>query len=70
MFALSNPQGGAVLGPLATFTLTITDDDAGGQIQFALASATVDEDNPAAVNAPPHAHRKRTWPPGSRWTWP
>jgi hypothetical protein len=50
VFALSNPQGGAVLGPLATFTLTITDDDAGGQIQFALASATVDEDNPATVN--------------------
>lgn len=50
VFALSNPQGGAVLGPLATFTLTITDDDAGGQIQFALASATVDEDNPTAVN--------------------
>ena len=50
VFALSNPQGGAVLGPLATFTLTITDDDAGGQIQFALASATVDEENPAAVN--------------------
>jgi hypothetical protein len=40
---LSNPGGGAVLGALDTATLTITDNDAAGAIQFSAALYTVNE---------------------------
>ena len=40
---LSNPGGGAVLGALDTATLTITDNDVAGVIQFSAALYTVNE---------------------------
>jgi len=40
---LSNAQGGATLGALRVTTLTITDNDAGGVIQFAAAGSTAPE---------------------------
>ncbi len=48
---LSSPTGGAVLGAIATTTLTITDDDvpAPGTLRFTAATLSVDEDAGQAV---------------------
>jgi hypothetical protein len=43
VLALSNPTNGAILGPQATATLTITDNDGPSTLQFAAATYSVNE---------------------------
>jgi hypothetical protein len=49
LLALSNPTGGASLGALNGATLTVSDNDTGGTVQFSAATYSVNESSGSAV---------------------